>query len=336
MPVWKWSQTANSNGTADGTCPWPEGMAPSQVNDSARGNMAAIAMYRDDIAGAIVTGGTSTAYTVASYSVYDTLAHMSGAMIAFTPHATNGATVTLNVDGLGAKPLRSAPSVELPSGAMILGTPYVALYNNADAVFYLHGGAGNPYNIPLGGMIDYTGSTAPNSAFVLPYGQAISRTTYATFFSLVSTAYGVGDGSTTFNVPDLRGRVGVAPDNMGGSAASRVTTAGSGIDGSTIGSVGGAQNVTMAQSALPNYQPIFTGALNTPGTIQTTVLFGQSTGPAYQPGAGNTPWVGGTAGQLTTSFTPAGTISSINGGVAQTATNNMPPSIVLPKILRII
>src|SRR5713226_6799005 len=132
MTFYKWSQTASADATADSTINWAEGQAPSSVNDSARAMMAATAKYRDDIAGAIVTGGTSTAYTVSSYQVFDSLAHMDGAMIAFTPHATNGATVTLNVDSLGAKPLRSAQGVELPAGTLIQTAPYVALYNNTD------------------------------------------------------------------------------------------------------------------------------------------------------------------------------------------------------------
>ena len=143
-------------------------------------------------------------------------------MIAFTPHTTNGATVTLNVDSLGAKPLRSAPSTELPAGALVQGTPYVATYNSSDGAFYLHGFFGNVYGIPVGGMIDYTGTTAPNSSFVLPYGQAISQTTYATLYALYgSNRYGTDSGGM-FNVPDLRGRIAVGKDDMGGSAASRV------------------------------------------------------------------------------------------------------------------
>src|SRR3954453_23077391 len=105
MTLYKWSQTASADANADSTINWAEGQSPSSVNESARAMMAATAKYRDDIAGAIVTGGTSTAFTVSSYQVFDTLAHMNGAMIAFTPHITNGATVTLNVDSLGAKPL---------------------------------------------------------------------------------------------------------------------------------------------------------------------------------------------------------------------------------------
>jgi hypothetical protein len=92
MSFWKWSRTAGTNATADGSINWAEGQSPSSVNDSARAMMAAAAKYRDDIAGAIITGGTSTAYTVASYQVFDTLAHLDGAMIAFAPHTTSGAS----------------------------------------------------------------------------------------------------------------------------------------------------------------------------------------------------------------------------------------------------
>jgi microcystin-dependent protein len=95
-------------------------------------------------------------------------------------------------------------------------------------------------------VLDYTGSTVPTSNFALPFGQAISRTTFAAYFALVGTTYGAGDGSTTFNIPDLRGRVAAGQDNMGGSAAGRIGTAlvtdGGTINGQTIGSTGGSQN----------------------------------------------------------------------------------------------
>ncbi|WP_247808268.1 MULTISPECIES: hypothetical protein [unclassified Bradyrhizobium] len=185
-----WSQTANANASADPTVGWSEGQAPSSINDSARAEMASVAKWRDDIAGAITTGGTSTAYTVTSYQVFDSLSRLNNQMIAFTPHATNTAgspNITLNVDGLGAKSIQSSPGVELPAGTLIAGSPYVALYNAASGVFYLHNFFGAPYSIPIGGFLDFGGSTAPNSSFVLAYGQAISRTTYATLFSLFST-----------------------------------------------------------------------------------------------------------------------------------------------------
>jgi len=218
--------------------------------------LASTSMFREDIAGAIVTGGTSTAYTVASYRKYDSLARLDGNIIAFTPHAANGQTVTLNVDGLGGKPLRLSPGVELQSNVLILGTPYTALYNHASQVFYLHGLGGNAYGVPLGGSMDFWGATAPSSAFAFMFGQALSRTTYASMFALLGTTYGVGDGSTTFNIPDLRGRVVAGKDDMGGSAASRLSNA-SITSGSptTLGGSGGDDTKTLASTNLPPYTP---------------------------------------------------------------------------------
>jgi microcystin-dependent protein len=251
MTLYKWSQTASADANADPTINWAEGQAPSSVNDSARAMMAATAKYRDDIAGAILTAGTSTAYTVSSFQVFDSLADLGGQMVAFSPHVTNGATVTLNVDSLGAKPLRTSPGVELLAGTIIQGTPYVATYNNSDGAFYLKGFFGNPYNIPLGAGIDFWGTTAPNSSFAFPYGQAISRTTYASLFALLGTTYGNGDGSTTFNLPDCRGRVTAKLDNMGGSAAGRLTASYFGSNASSLGAVGGNESHTLTAAEIP-------------------------------------------------------------------------------------
>jgi microcystin-dependent protein len=62
-------------------------------------------------------------------------------------------------------------------------------------------------------------------------------------FAVIGTTYGAGDGSTTFNVPDLRGRVATGKDNMGGTTASRITTAISGVNGLTLGAVGGNESL---------------------------------------------------------------------------------------------
>jgi microcystin-dependent protein len=326
-----WSRTSASNSSADPAINWAEGQAPSSVNDSARAMMASAAGFRDDIAGAIVTGGTSTAYTVGSYQVFNSLANMNGQIIAFSPHATNGATVTLNVDGLGAKPLRSAPSTELLAGTLIQGTPYLALYNNSDAVFYLHGLYGNPYNVPLMGGMDYWDTIAPNSSFIFPAGQAISRTTYAAVFARWGTTYGVGDGSTTFNVPDKTERVSV----MKASVATRLTPTYFGGNSTVMGAVGGSESDTLTLARLP------TGIT--------------STGTATGISAGGTalPVPGGTQGDL--SFSPNGSgthvptatgwsfSNSLSGSASVTSSNtsgnahnNVQPTIVCNYIIRII
>jgi microcystin-dependent protein len=327
MAFWSWSKTPASNATADSTINWAEGQSPSSVNDSARAMMARAAEWRDDVSGTITTGGTSTGYTVTSNQGFDTLAHLHGAMIAFVPHTTNGATVTLAVDGLAAKPLRYGPSLELQSGMLIQGTPYVAVYNNSDATFYLRGFQTNPYGIPLGGMLPYVGSSAPNTAFALPFGQAISRTTYATLFSLISTTFGVGDGSTTFNLPDLRGRAIFGLDNMGGSAASRVTNSGSGIVGTTLGASGGAETHTLTKSEIPT--GLFT--LTDPGhTISVPVGGSGTSGSGHTAATGNST----AADNITISGVTTGvSITDHAGGGAHAI---MPPAIVLPYILRVI
>lgn len=330
MAFWNWSKTPASNATADATINWAEGQSPSSVNDSARAMMARTAEWRDDVSGTITTGGTSTAYTVTSSQGFDTLAHLNGAMIAFVPHTTNGATVTLAVDGLAAKPLRYGPSLELQSGMLIQGTPYVAVYNNSDGSFYLRGFNANPYGIPLGGMLPYVGSSAPNSAFALPFGQAISRATYATLFSLISTTFGVGDGLTTFNLPDLRGRAIFGLDNMGGAAASRITVAGGNYDGTLLGAAGGAQNKTIAQNQLPNIAPTIT--ITDPGHSHPIPIGAPSNGAAV--GASPTAVQNASTSSATTGITASA--SSINGGVTQQVLPILPPSMALPFILRVI
>jgi len=77
--------------------------------------------------------------------------------------------------------------------------------------------------VPTGTVSAFAGSAAP-TGYLLCDGTAVNRTTYATLFGVISTTYGIGDGSTTFNLPDLRGRVvaglgesllGVTADSLG-------------------------------------------------------------------------------------------------------------------------
>jgi microcystin-dependent protein len=327
MTLYKWSQTASADATADATINWAEGQAPSSVNDSARAMMAATAKYRDDIAGAIVTSGSSVSYSVSSYQVFDTLAHLDGQMIAFTPHATNsGNQAFLNVDSLGVKTLRSAPGIDLQPGTLIQGTPYVAVYNNNDGVFYLRGFYGNPYNVPVGAGMDFWGGTAPNSSFAFPFGQAISRTTYATLFSMISTTFGAGDGSTTFNLPDKRGRVSACPDIMGGPDAGRLAAGALASVRNSFGGAGGESGHTLTINEMPshNHSAADSGHnhpydVNQQGTAQ---------------GGGSPLYVGNPTSPVTTGIGFAQvTIGYTGSGVAH---NVMQPTILCNYIMRIL
>lgn len=62
--------------------------------------------------------------------------------------------------------------------------------------------------VPTGVQLPYAGS-APPTGFLLCDGSAVSRTTFAALFAVAGTKYGAGDGSTTFNLPDKRGRASI-------------------------------------------------------------------------------------------------------------------------------
>ncbi|MDO9381827.1 MAG: phage tail protein [Hyphomicrobiaceae bacterium] len=323
-------------------------MAPSQVKNSGRAIMSGLADYRDDMSGALETAGANSAYTLATNSglVDANTDYFDNVCVAFVPHATNAASPTLNVDSGGALPLRGASGVALGAGVLIEGTPYVALLSADKTEWLIHGYRNEPTTIPIGGVLPYTNNVAPNSNFVLAYGQAISRTTYATYFNMVSARFGAGDGSTTFQVPDLRGRAIFGLDNMGGSAANVLTTSGSGVDGSVWGTYGGAQNVTLARANLPNVS--ITSSSN--GAHQH-LLFGDIT-TSNALTASNVPAVSNTVSP-TPAYTIAGSATSatlglsqsagahdhtvaLNGGVTQTTVSKIPPCLVLPFIIRVL
>lgn len=163
---------------------------------------------------------------------------------------------------------------------------------------------GNVAGNPAGVVVPYAGSSAP-TGWLLCGGQAVSRATYATLFTAISTTYGAGDGSTTFNLPDLRGRAPHGVDNMGGTAANRVTVGASGITGTTLGSAGGTETHTLTTAQVAAHTHSY-------GTIKVT-------GNGY---AASNPCEAG--------FGTATSGSTGGGGAHQ----NMPPTIMLNYIIK--
>ena len=106
---------------------------------------------------------------------------------------------------------------------------------------------------PAGALMPYAGAAEP-SGWLFCNGREVSRSTYANLFSAIGTIYGAGNGSTTFNLPDLRGRIPVGHDSMGGvGPASRVTSTVS-PDGQTLGAVGGNETHQLSPAQMPSHQ----------------------------------------------------------------------------------
>jgi len=167
----------------------------------------------------------------------------------------------------------------------------------------------------LSGMImPYAGSSAP-SGWLLLYGQAISRSTYSSLFSAIGTTYGSGDGSSTFNVPDLRGRTIAGQDDMGGSSADRLTNQTGGVNGDTLGGTGGSETHTLTTAQLAAHTH---GA----GSYATSLpLSGNDTDGGQGSRGSNNPQ----------NFALSGTSGSTGSGSAH---NNVQPTLILNYIIK--
>lgn len=93
-------------------------------------------------------------------------------------------------------------------------------------------------SFPIGGMVGFGGSIAPQGWLICD-GRAVSRTKYKKLFDTIGVTYGEGDGSTTFNIPNPKGRVLVGLDTSQGEF-------------NVIGKIGGEKEHTLTMFELPN------------------------------------------------------------------------------------
>lgn len=164
-------------------------------------------------------------------------------------------------------------------------------------------------------------SAAPTN-WLACYGQAISRTTYASLFVVIGTTWGAGDGTTTFNLPDFRGRIAVGLDNMGGTAANRITAGVCGVPGTTLGGAGGSQ--LAQQDTLTSSSSV---SISDPGHLHTVGLGVATTnGGSFpiQPSGGTTTANTGTS---TTGITATATTTTTSG-LSGTSQNVQPSAMV--------
>ena len=167
--------------------------------------------------------------------------------------------------------------------------------------------------IPMvsGAVVQYAGATAP-SGWLLCDGTAVSRATYAALFAVVGTTYGVGDGSSTFNLPNLKGRVAVGYD-----AAQTEFDA--------LGETGGAKTHTLTAAEAPAH----VHGVTDPGHIHGA---GKTVGVAT-PGSGSSILAASSEveGYATLAAATGVSIQSAGGGGAH---NNLPPFVVLNYLIK--
>jgi microcystin-dependent protein len=124
-----------------------------------------------------------------------------------------------------------------------------------------------PVQFPPGTVISFAGSTAPEG-WMLCDGAAISRTDYAGLFAAIGTTHGVGDGSTTFNLPNAQGLV---PRGAGSQVINGRTK-----DGGSLGNKLEDQMQRITGSSGINNRLTSQNADNSTGAITNIRTFGQN------------------------------------------------------------
>jgi len=127
------------------------------------------------------------------------------------------------------------------------------ILKTANALSELAGGSATGYQntgygtLPVGVIMPFPGTTIP-TGWLTCHGQSLSRSVYAELFAVIGTQYGSASG-TTFNLPDLRGRVVAGRDNMGGTAADRLSEAILGENPASLGSAGGFEYIATVEAS---------------------------------------------------------------------------------------
>ncbi len=236
--------------------------------------------------------------------------------------------------------LTSAEKINLVDhGSGLSGASNKLSVNSANGNLYWSNGSGTPVQItdgtslnaaaianplPVGGVMQYAGTSAPTGWF-LCNGAAVSRTTYADLFAVIGTLYGAGDGSTTFNIPDARGRTAIG------------TGSGSGLTTRALAATGGEENHLLTTTEMPSHthtQNAHSHSIVDPGHSHTySIPFNGGSGANAVNFTDNQPATTNTSTSVTSISIATTTATNNNTGGGATH-NNMQPFISFNYIIR--
>lgn len=227
----------------------------------------------------VYVGGTSTGSAnsqIIGSTTPVSFALTAGNQVTFYAGFTNTGPLQINVSGTGLTNVFRRTQLGISAtvgGEVIAGHAVTVLYDGIQ--FQITSIA----PVVVGQIVDFGGATAPPGwAFI--DGSCQTRTgIWADLFSVISTNFGGGCDGAHFGLPDGRGRMLAGQDNMGGSAAGRMTSAGGSCNGLAIGTGCGTQSITIARDGLPADALTVTGTTSGYGpTISAASAMGVAAG----------------------------------------------------------
>lgn len=183
---------------------------------------------------------------------------------------------------------------------------------------------------PIGSVLPYAGSSAPNSSWAFATGQAFSRTgVTAALFAALGITFGSGDGTTTFNGPDLRGRVVAGVD----AGANRLTT--TTMSSQSLGGIGGLETAVLLATQVPS----ITSTVATTVTGNEYLVASTGTGfglTTFSANAGSQVWQAfSTGASISQTATLSGTGSATSNNTGTNSVARVQPTIELNYIIRV-
>lgn len=252
-----WDIAPSGNDVSDPPIIFNEGQPAKTINDAARALMASMALWMLDNSGVNQAYG-SDAYVVITRQGVSAKAAGLAHTLKFRTTTTNLNPCTLAADANPPRPWLRSDGTQFGPGDIGKDVVWSVVYD-PDAQVYR---TISPTTEAAGTIKAFGGPNVP-SGWEICDGRAVSRASYATLFSAISTLWGVGDGFATFNLPDACGRT-LFGANRG---TGRLTAAG-GLVGS-LGYVGGGETVVMLPPQMPRH--IHTSTMSPAGYFEPEI-----------------------------------------------------------------